>query len=74
MISCNADMALWIYNPAGISYKINIPNPLMIDLFTLQYATDYYCTNVDTKNRRVIVKRVTLRAYGELSILYIKTQ
>ena len=66
MISCDADMALWSYSPTGISQQTNIPNPLMIDLFTIQYATAYFCTDVDINNRRVIVKTVRLRAYGEL--------
>ena len=66
MISCDADMALWSYNPTGISQQTNIPNPLMIDLFTLQYGINYFCTDVDINNRRVIVNRVRLRAYGEL--------
>ena len=66
IISCDADMALWNYNPAGISQQTNIPNPLIIDLFTLQYATVYFCTDVNINNRRVIVNAITLRAYGEL--------
>ena len=66
MISCDADSALWNYNPTGLSPQSNVPNPVTIDLFTLQYATDYFCTNMDISNYRVIVKSVTLKAYGEL--------
>ena len=66
MISCDADMALWSYNPTGISQQTNIPNPLMIDLFTIQYDTVYFCTDVNINNERVTVKAVRLRAYGEL--------
>ena len=66
MISCDADMALWSYTPTNISQQTNIPNPLMIDLFTLQYATVYSCTDVNINNRRDIVNGVTLRIYGEL--------
>ena len=66
MISCDADMALWTYSPTDISQQTSIPNPLMIDLFTIQNATDYYCTDVNINNERIIVNRVTLRAYGEL--------
>ena len=70
MISCDADMALWDYNPTGISQQTNIPNPLMIDLFTLQYAAYYYCTDVNINNKKVVVKSVRLRAYGELYLIY----
>ena len=66
VISCDADMALWNYNPSGISQQTDVPNPVMIDLFTIQYATDYSCTNMGINNRRVIVNTVTLKAYGEL--------
>ena len=66
MISCDADSALWSYHPTGLSPQSNVPNPVMIDLFTLQYAITYFCTNTDMYNYRVIVKMVTLKAYGEL--------
>ena len=66
MISCDADLALWNYNPTGISQQTNIPNPRIINVFTIQYATDYSCTDVNINNKRVIVKNVELRAYGEL--------
>ena len=66
MISCDADMALWSYNPTGISQQTNIPNPLMIDLFTIQYAIAYFCTDLNINNRRVIVNTIKLEAYGEL--------
>ena len=66
MISCDADSALSNYDPTGLSLQSNIPNPVTIDLFTLQYAITYFCTNTDIYNYRVIVKSVTLKAYGEL--------
>ena len=66
VISCDADTALWYYNPDGLTLQANIANPVMIDLFTIQYATAYICTNVDINNWRVTVSSVTLRAYGEL--------
>ena len=66
MISCDVDIALWNYNPTDISQQTSIPNPLMIDLFTIQYAVVYYCTDVDINNMRLNVKTITLRAYGEL--------
>ena len=66
MISCDADMALWTYSLAGISQQTNIPNPLMLDLFIIQYDTDYFCTDVDINNERALVNIVRLRAYGEL--------
>ena len=65
MISCDADMALWSYDPT-IQLQTNITNPLTIDLFTIQFVTYYFCTDVDINDRRVAVKSVTLRAYGEL--------
>ena len=65
-ISCDADMALWNYIPTGVSLQSNVPNPETIDVFTLQYATTYFCTNTDIYNYRVIVKSVTLKSYGEL--------
>ena len=64
-ISCDADSALWNYH-TGVSLQSNIPSPVTIDLFTLQYAITYFCTNTDFYNHRVIVKSVTLKAYGEL--------
>eukprot|EP00800_Vazella_pourtalesii_P003166 TRINITY_DN131_c0_g1_i4.p1 TRINITY_DN131_c0_g1~~TRINITY_DN131_c0_g1_i4.p1 ORF type:complete len:543 (-),score=119.79 TRINITY_DN131_c0_g1_i4:298-1926(-) len=64
MISCDADSALWNYSPTGLSPQSDVPNPLTIDLFTLQYATTYFCTNTDIYNDRIIVKMVTLKAYG----------
>ena len=66
IISCDADMALWTYNPTDISQQTDIPNPLMIDLFTLQYGIDYFCTDVNINNKRVLVNIVILYAYGEL--------
>ena len=67
MISCDADSALWNYNPTGVSPQINSqPNPVMIDLFTLQYAITYFCTNTNIYNNKVIVKSVTLKSYSEL--------
>ena len=66
VISCDADMAKWNYNPSYISQQTDVPNPVMIDLFTIQYAAGYSCTNVGINNRRVIVNTVTLKAYGEL--------
>ena len=66
IISYDADMALWNYNPTDISQQTNIPNPLMIDLFTLQYAITYFCTDVNINNKKVVVMRVRLYAYGGL--------
>ena len=66
IISCDADMAKWIYRPTGLTEQTDVPNPVLIDLFTIQYATGYSCTNVDVNNKRVIVNTVTLKAYGEL--------
>ena len=66
VISCDANLVLWNYNPTGVAQRTNVANPVMIDLFTIQYATDYSCTNMDINNWRVIVSSVTLRAYGEL--------
>ena len=65
MISCDADMALWTYYPTGISQQTDIPNPLMIDLYTIQYAIVYFCIGM-INNERVTVNAITLRAYGEL--------
>ena len=65
LISCDGDNALWNYRPTGIPEQRK-PNPVTIDLFTLQYATGYSCTDEDINNDRVIVKSVTLKAYGEL--------
>ena len=66
LVSCDADNALWNYNPTGVSPQSDVPNPVTIDLFTIQYAIGYSCTNEDINNNRVIVKSVTLKAYGEL--------
>ena len=65
VISCDADTALWSYNPTGVAQQTNVANPVMIDIFTIQYATAYSCTSVGI-NGRVTVSSVALRAYGEL--------
>ena len=66
MISCDADSALWNYFPIAVPVLTNESNPVTIDLFTLQYATGYSCTDENINNNRKIVKYISLMAYGEL--------